>query len=68
VVLGVAEQAGTCFPGQGVIVLVLPGSLGQLGGHLHLPVGGGGIHEHDVNIQVQQVRDRAEDLGGDLLQ
>ena len=55
--------------GQLLLVLVVPaGEFGQLVGDLGLPVGGGGVHEDDVHVQVEQVRDRVEDLGGDLLQ
>src|SRR5271165_3236163 len=62
------EQPGAFLLRQAVLVLVLVpgGGLGRLGGHLHLPVGGGGDCEHDVDVQVEQVRHRVEDLRGDL--
>ena len=69
-VLGVPERAGPRF--GGLADLVIGGrSLrppGELVGDLALPVGGGGVCEDDVQVQVEQVRDRAEDLGGDLVE
>ena len=70
-VLGVPEQPRALLSGQAVAVLAVlavPGHFGQLGGDLHLPVGGGRVHEDDVDVQVEQVCHRVEDLGGDLLQ
>src|SRR5512135_2811394 len=76
VILGVPEPPGALLLGQLVLVLVLAvlaravfaGDVGEPGGHLHLPVGGGGVDEDDVDVEVQQVRHRPEDPGGDLLQ
>ena len=45
---------------------VVPGKVRQPVGALDLEVGAGGVDEHDVEVQVQQVRHRAEHLGGDL--
>jgi hypothetical protein len=69
VVLGVAEgaPAGLVRAGE----LVVGARIGQLGvavGGLDLPVGARGVHEHDVQIKIQQVGDRGEDLRGDLVE
>ena len=42
--------------------------VGQLVGAVDLPVGGGGVDEDDVDVQVQQVRHRVEDPRRDLAQ
>ena len=42
--------------------------VGEFVGDVDLPVGGGGVDEDDVDVQVQQVRDRVEDRRGDLAQ
>ena len=70
VVLGLAEPARPLSTG-----LQAPSSasgfglqVGQLVGAVDLPVGGGGVDEDDVDVQVQQVRDRVEDPRGDLAQ
>ena len=49
-----------------VVDLVL--KLRELVGDVDFEVGRGRVYEHDVQIKVQQMRDRAEDLGGDALQ
>jgi hypothetical protein len=72
VVLGVPEPAGAFFLRRLVLLLVRAAvpvrAPGQLAGHLHLPVRGGGVHEHDADVEAEQVRHRGEDLRGDLLQ
>jgi len=46
----------------------LPCSVGQLVGDVDLPVGGGRVHEDQIQIKVQQMRDRGEHLSGDVVQ
>ena len=69
VVLGVPEPAR---PGLGRVAgLVIGDRLGEIDvvvGGLGLPVGGGGVDEHDVQIKVEQVRNRGEHLRGDLIE
>ena len=36
--------------------------VGEMIGDVELEVGAGGVDEHDVQVEVQQVRHRAEDL------
>ena len=69
-VLGLAEPArGVLDRLAGAVVGLRFGlQVGQLVGHIDLPVGGGGVDEDDVHVQVQQVRDRVEDPRGDLAQ
>ena len=70
----VPEPAGALLLWQLLLVLavlargVFAGDLSQSGRRFHLPVGGGGIDENDVDVEVQQVRRRPEDPGRDLLQ
>ncbi len=67
VVLGVPERPRPVLdrPADAVVVdRVL--QVGELIGAVDFPVGGGRVDEDDVQIQVQQVRDRPEDLRGDL--
>jgi len=42
--------------------------VGELVGDVDLPIGGGRIHEDQIEVEVEQVRHRTEDLGGDLVQ
>jgi hypothetical protein len=68
VVLGLAEPASPLldrFRGA-VVGLRFRVEVGEFVGHVDLPVGGGGVDEHDVHVQVEQVRDRVEDRRGDL--
>ena len=68
-ILGVPERALTLLDRTGrpvVVDLVL--EISQLVRDVDLPVGRGRVHEHDVQIKVEQVRDRGEDLAGDVVQ
>ena len=69
-VLGLAEPARGPLDrfGGAVVGLGFGRQVGQLVGHVDLPVGGGGVDEDDVDIEVEQVRDRVEDPRGDLAQ
>jgi hypothetical protein len=69
VVLGVPPGAGRgLVRARQVILHGVLAQVGQLVRAVDLPVGGGGVHEHDVQVEVEQVRDRGEDLRGDLLE
>ena len=70
VVLGLAEPARRVLDRfHGAVVGLRFGlQVGQFVGHVDLPVGGGGVDEDDVDVEVEQVRDRVEDLRGDLAQ
>jgi len=50
------------------VVINVVVEVSQLVGTLDLPVGAGGVDEDDVQVEVEQVRDRGEHLGGDLVQ
>ena len=54
-------------PGHAVVIDAVL-QVGELVGHVELEVGRGGVDEDDVQVQVEQVRDRAEHLAGDLVQ
>ncbi len=49
-----------------VVELVL--ELGELVRNVELEVGRGGVDEHDVQIQVQQMRHRTEHHAGDVVE
>ena len=67
--VAVAPGAGARLVRAGGVVLDdILAEVGQLVRAVDLPVGGGGVDEHDVQVQVEQVRDRGEDLRGDLLE
>jgi hypothetical protein len=68
VVLGLAEPASPVLDrlAGAVVDLGFGLQVGQLVGAVDLPVGGGGVDEDDVDIEVQQVRDRVKDRRGDL--
>jgi hypothetical protein len=70
VVRGLAQPASPVLDRRGGAVVGLGFGLqiGQFVGHIDVPVGGGGVDEDDVDVQVEQVRDRAEDPCGDLAQ
>ena len=70
VVLGLAEPTLPALDrlAHPVVGLRVRLQVGQLVGAVDLPVGGGGIHEDDVDVQVQQVRHRVEDPRRDLAQ
>ena len=67
VVLGVPERPR---PRLGRAAQLVVGRVisqfGQFVGGLGLPIGGSGVHEHEVKIKIEEVGDRGEDLGGDL--
>ena len=42
--------------------------VGELIGAVEFPVGAGGVHEDQVQVKVEQVRDRPEDITGDLIE
>ena len=69
VVLGVPERPR---PRLGrAVELVVGDRVGEFEvvvGGLGLPVGGGGVHEDDVKIKIEEVGDRGEHLRGDLVQ
>ncbi len=68
-ILGVPEAALALLdrPADPVVVDGVL-QVGEFIGAVDLPVGAGGVDEDDVQVQVEQVRDRTEDLPGDLLQ
>ena len=70
VVLGLAEPALPSLDRHAETVVGVRFGLqvGQLVGAVDLPVGGGGVDEDDVDVQVQQVRDRVEDPRRDIAQ
>jgi len=55
-------------PGGPVVVDHRLGQVGQLVGAVDLPIGRGGVHEHQIKIEVQERGDGGEDLAGDLAQ
>ena len=62
-VLGLAEPASAVLDrlAGAVVGLRFGLQVGQLVRHVDVPVGGGGVDENDVDVQVEQVRDRVED-------
>jgi hypothetical protein len=70
VVFGLAERAGGAFARRGdtVIVSRVGFEVGELVGDLNLPIRRSGIHEDDLNIEIQEMGDRGEDLRGNLAQ
>jgi hypothetical protein len=68
-VLGVAEgPLGLLQWAADPVVVDGVGQVGQLVGALDLPARARRIDKDNVKVQVQQVRDRGEHLGGDLVQ
>ena len=70
VVLGLAEPASPALDrlADSVVDLRFGPQVGPLVGAVDLPVGGGGVDEDDVDVQVEQVRDRVEDPRRDLIE
>jgi len=69
VVLGVPERPRPVLhrPADAVVIDGVL-QVGERIGAVDFPVGAGRVHEDDVQVEVEQVRDRAEDLPGDLVQ